>query len=148
MTSYLTPKGVGAVTAGIVALGAVGVYWYRSNILVWGINKYIQEAKPKNSTGSFRLQDGNAVITFERAGTQWTMTLPHDRRKIARHAETRVFLVKHDDNSADLEITHYPGLPYLATARQLGGIGYRVCREGKEIWFGPDEMIDLDQAQR
>lgn len=78
-----------------------------------------------------------AKINYQRHHHQASLYVPFDRRKVAIMSQLVFELLK--ENGESQELTQQPGLPYLVTARMLGGIGIRVTNLEDEISYTYDE---------
>jgi hypothetical protein len=64
--------------------------------------------------------DAGAIVTYERLGHSYKLSVPYNRDKVVSMSQFRAIL--YDDASEEIEdITQEPGIPYQISARQLGG---------------------------
>jgi len=60
----------------------------------------------------------SAVIMVNQAGKTHSVYIPYDRKKSSSMLRKKVFLIKENEK---IDISQKPGVPYLITAKQLGG---------------------------
>ena len=64
------------------------------------------------------VHSNSAVIIVNQAGKKHSVYVPYDRKKSSSMLRKKVFLIKGDEK---IDISQKPGIPYLITAKQLGG---------------------------
>lgn len=142
LPDYVIPVGL-AVGSGI---GLYYVYKYAKG----RINKYIVE-RVLDEMNKNQTKDGilfkplgrtkSAVILYKDGGKEHKVCVPYDRTKSRKMLRKKVFLVRSSDSPDEkeerkeerIEITHKPGVPYLLTPREMGGIRIEVIKDGTVI---------------
>ncbi len=124
------------------------LYYYRQSISNWGLRLLLKSFESYRPTDkpSFTICDTgrSACITYTRMGLTYTVYVPFEKRKVAKLSGIRVYL--HKGNGEVVDITQQPGIPYLVTALMLGGDKIRVVGENNTVFFGPDEMVNLESV--
>ena len=83
----------------------------------------------------------SAIILYNHGGKNHNICVPYDRSKSRKMLRKEVFLVRLDDHENRVEITHKPGVPYLLSAKEMGGIKIVVTKDGETIReYGEDEI--------
>lgn len=88
-----------------------------------GIKAFMPKEKPKSS---FEVSGDRKTVSlsYYHGTKEHKIILPHNSRLRIKMSKHYVYLIKSD--GSETNITQQPGIPYLATARDLGGIGYKV----------------------
>ena len=73
----------------------------------------------------------SAVILYKHGGKEHKVCVPYDRTKTRHMLRKQVFLVLQNDKN--LIITHKPGVPYLLSAKDMGGSKIIVTKDGKTV---------------
>ena len=92
-------------------------------------------------TNSFLINYGNgsAQVSYCRYGRSYHVNLPYRPELVRLMARTRVYLLR---DGQRVDITQQPGIPYLVTARMLGGDGFVIVRDQQSVELGPDDKIE------
>ena len=80
----------------------------------------------------------SAVILYKHGGKEHKVCVHYDRTKLRPMLRKKVFLIKSDER---IEITHKPGVPYLLTAKDMGGIKIIVVKDNNTIKEYQEEEI-------
>ena len=64
------------------------------------------------------VHNNSAVIIVNQAGKTHSVYVPYDRKKSSSMLRKKVYLIKENEK---IDISQKPGVPYLITAKQLGG---------------------------
>ena len=117
--------------AGIFGGGYYMYYYGINNIKGYMIESAIEYLKNKNNSNrdnvSFKQfgKSQSAIVMFEYGGKQSKVHIPYNRRKMVSMMRKKVFLIRPtkdtDEEDEKIEITHKPGVPYLLSAREMGG---------------------------
>jgi hypothetical protein len=108
--------------------------------------------KPDLSSSSFSIADSNqaASLIYSRMGTEYLLNVPYDTSALRVTNRIRVILSvkpKEEGGNREIDVTQQPCIPYLCTAEQLGGTGYKVVdKMSDEIIFecGKDVILNFD----
>ncbi len=93
---------------------------------------------------------GSMTFKYLKNGKMYHLTVPYDRGIQAVTSFKKVYLISPTPGNSEgqkTEITQEPGIPYLVTARQMGGIKLRIedledlDPEEDPIEFQENEMI-------
>lgn len=98
------------------------------------IEKTIAEQFTVDPTGR------RATIEYLWLNRSYRMVVPFDQNAATDMAPYRATLILNEEESVD--ITHQPGIPYLATAKSLGGIAITVLN----TLSGEQHRYEADQA--
>ena len=103
---------------------------YLSEIMMNMLDKH---TKPDRSKVSFKTlgRSQSAIISFDHLGKQHNVCVPYDRKKSMKMLRKTVFLIKDNDKTDKINITHKPGIPYLLSPKQMGGIKIIVEKDNK-----------------
>lgn len=129
---------------GLGFLGCVGfLIWKRNEILVQVQSFMIMlmitrqlNNLPKNES-DISINDGGqtATIRYTKNSKPFMITVPYDRSLIHETMGKTVYLIKSGSTAGDaktaasdqyVDITQQPGVPYLVTAKQMGGRGFII----------------------
>jgi hypothetical protein len=80
-----------------------------------------------------------ANIIFESYGKSYQMIVPYDNNLVRKMSGSTVCLI--DKNDIETDITQKPGLPYLMTAGELGGMSLRMTKGETIKLFEENEHI-------
>ena len=90
--------------------------------LLYSIEKYqlINKIFSKQTLASFTINDSgkSAFIVYSRCGKDYMINVPYKRELVTQMSKCKVFLSK---NNEMINITQQPGIPYLVSAKMLGG---------------------------
>ena len=76
----------------------------------------------------------SALIVYKHDGKLHKVCVPYDRTKSRNMLRKKVFLVQSENNNVErIEITHKPGVPYLLSASDMGGIKIIVIKDNRII---------------
>ena len=112
----------------ILSIGTLGISSYY--LYKFGknkANKYIMDKvmeelnkRMENEQEGFKpmRKSTSALINIQHGGNTNSIYIPYNRRLVTKMLNTRAFLLKGEDK---IEITHKPGVPYLVSAKQMGG---------------------------
>ena len=107
---------------GIAGIICVYGYYYGKRKLYDHIIEKVNEKLDNdiNNENMFKPlhKNSSAVIEVKHNGKTHSVYIPYDRRKSVSMLRKRVFLLK-DDQKEDM--TQKPGVPYLVSAKDLGG---------------------------
>lgn len=146
---------VGSLTIGSLTLGclSVGIYYGKSYLERYIANKVIDQLKSKQDNEGIVFQalerTNSAVILYKHGGKEHRVCVPYDRSKSTAMLRKQVFLINSSNNNNDIdkkidinriEITHKPGIPYLLSAKQMGGTKIIVIKDNETI----KEYLDDD----
>lgn len=99
------------------------------------MNMLDKHTKPDRSKVSFKTlgRSQSAIISFDHLGKQHKVCVPYDRKKSMKMLRKTVFLIKDNETEKTnkIDITHKPGIPYLLTPKQMGGIKIIVEKDNK-----------------
>lgn len=112
-----------------------GAVWTGNNIyrlqknqskLNIGINliKSLIPKEPTKPSFEFSKDRKTVSLNYFHGTKQHKIILPHQTRLRIKMSKHYVYLIHVDGNETN--ITQQPGIPYLATAKDLGGIGYKI----------------------
>lgn len=87
------------------------------------------------------INDTNAIITYTRFGKKYKLCVPYQRNLVSKMSSTKVTLCM---DTSEMDITQQPGLPYMFTAKQLGGQGYIVYKGQDKIRIQQEDKITVD----
>jgi hypothetical protein len=126
------------------------IYKYKS-IIQLAMSAAQLLSKGNNSQVSLVINDTqkSCLITYNRLGCKYYLNVPYDRSLVPKMTGVKVFLImKSPIRSAEkmlVDITQQPGIPYLLTPKELGGIGYSILDTlNDEVNEVPeDELIDF-----
>lgn len=124
----------------VSAAGILG-YTYRNYIQMgWKLLQLSHQIIKGQDLKSFELIHGQklARINYCVSGLSYQIIVPYDPEKIVSMSSLEVFLMK--DNKAE-KITQQPGIPYVLSAKQLGGSLIVVTNEESEY----SEYIEAPQ---
>jgi len=87
--------------------------------------------KPDLSSSSFSIADSNqaASLIYSRMGTKYLLNVPYDTSARRITNRIRVILLvepEEEGGNKEIDVTQQSCIPYLCTAEQLGGTGYKV----------------------
>jgi len=111
-----------SISAGI--LGLIGYYGYDYGknkfykYVMGKVNEELDRRMEKEEELFKPVHKNSAVIMVNQAGKTHSVYVPYDRRKSTSMLRKKVFLIKEDEK---IDISQKPGVPYLITAKQLGG---------------------------
>lgn len=95
-----------------------------------------------NNTASFTVNDTNtsATILYNRLGKKAIVFVPYSRVNLVGMIPFKTELIR--ENQPSLVITQQPGIPYLVSARNLGGTHIKITNQetGDIKYFGKDEI--------
>lgn len=63
-------------------------------------------------------------LSYERFGNKYNLFLPYDSSKVSYFNNFQVYL--RNNSNEHINITQQPGIPYLLTAKQMGGNCYLI----------------------
>ena len=112
---------------------------YFSGIIMNMLDKH---TKPDRSKVSFKTlgRSQSAIISFDHLGKQHKVCVPYDRKKGMKMLRKTVFLIKNEKTNK-INITHKPGIPYLLTPKQMGGIKIIVEKDDKILKFYTEDEV-------
>ena len=136
---------IGTIAGGICTYyGYYYGYYYLKNKLTTYVLTQVQdklnEMQEKEDV-SFHPSEKSksAIVLFMDGGKQHKLTVPYDRSRGRSMARKNVYLVLDNDNKKD--ITHKQGVPYLLSAKQMGGHKIVVEKDNKVIReYSEDEI--------
>ena len=94
--------------------------------------------------GSSRLHDTkkSAQIDYTYNGSPYTLYVPYIRRLVSPMTNSRITL--EDSEGNEIDIRQQPGIPYVISAKMLGGKRIQITTENEETYvFEDDEIPDL-----
>ena len=148
MNSYYVP------TIIVSSVGSIGIY-YGYYYVKGYIKNYIMERvmeelnrKQNQEAEIFKPMEKSksAIILYNHGGKSHNICVPYDRSKSRKMLRKEVFLVRLDDQENNnqenqIEITHKPGVPYLLSAKDMGGIKIIVIKDDETIReYGEEEI--------
>ena len=134
-----------------VIIGSVGIYYGYYYVRSY-LQKYIMD---QVMTELNKKQDGeaeifkplekskSAIILYSHGGKNHKVCVPYDRSKSRNMLRKQVFLIRTNENEDEQwnEITHKPGIPYLLSAKDMGGIKIIIVKDGETIKeYSEDEI--------
>lgn len=133
-------------TGAVLAL--VGVAWYYSDTINTVLKRIkimynLAQSMDRPTTPvtlTISDTDETALLTYNRLNTQYTVSLPYNRRKVASMNQFTVHLLY--KNQGPLNITQEPGIPYIVSANQLGGVAIEVIDSdtGNKVTYSGDQI--------
>jgi len=131
----------------LVTLSVVGYFGY-----YWGkqkLNDYIMRQVMEKLNNNMD-EEGvtfvpfkrtqSAMVVFNHGGKQHNVCIPYDRSKGRKMLRKKVWLVRGEENEK-IEITHKAGVPYLLSAKDMGGNSIIVTKDNKTISKYNEEEI-------
>lgn len=101
------------------------------------------ESLRKNTPVEFSINDTSksATILYSRLGRKSIVFLPFNRQYVSKMVSYYAELIR-EGNKPHLNITQQPGIPYLVSAKDLGGLEIRITNQGTgcSTIFGPEEI--------
>jgi hypothetical protein len=85
-----------------------------------------------DATSQMTIENGRARIDYYYNGVKYNIHLPYNSRAASRMIDSTVYLEMTD--APDIDITQQPGLPYLTTAQQMGGVRFRVINSDGDAY--------------
>jgi len=120
-----------------IAMGGLGVIsYYTYSYMKYKIGQYVadQVVKKINEISNseeikFKQFQGHpsAIVIFDHGGKSYNLCIPFDQAKAKHMRRRNVYLIKDGEK---IEITHKPGVPYLITAKEMGGEKIIVVKDG------------------
>ena len=111
--------------------------------------------KPDLSSSSFSIADSNksASLIYTRMGTKYLLNVPYDSsaRRITNRIHVFLLVEPKEGGYKEIDVTQQPCVPYLCTAEQLGGIGYKIVdKTNDEIIYecGKDIVPDFGAIKK
>jgi hypothetical protein len=131
MTTYLYPS---VLIGGVIILGYNGYHYAKSKLNSYIMNKVttkLDEMMEKEEVLFKPFQKSeSALVLFTHGGKQHKVCVPYSRKKGRTMNRKKVFLLK---GSEKIEITHKSGVPYLISAKTMGGDKIVVEKDNKII---------------
>lgn len=122
------------------------VYYYaKSRLYKYLMNRMMEELNKKQESEDILFQPlertKSAVILYKHGGKEHKVCVPYDRSKSRIMLRKEVYLVRNGGEKEErIEITHKPGVPYLLSAKEMGGSKIIVIKDNKIIKeYGEDE---------
>ena len=121
--------------------GGFGIYYgyqYSKKILNnYIINRVLEELNKKQENEGVLFQPlsrtKSAVIVYKHGGKEHKVCVPYDRSKSRAMLRKQVFLIRDEGEQDRIEITHKPGVPYLLSASEMGGIKIIVIKDNQVV---------------
>lgn len=110
--------------------------------MVLSLMKNIKEvAESKKTEASFVVNDSesSASIIYERMGSKYILMVPYSRKYIACMTQFKVELLRNDKEP--LDITQQPGIPYIVSAKDLGGLAIKITNEDNGLSYEYTDKI-------
>lgn len=112
------------------------------NLIVLLNNINYNELIKKEKIDSFIIADNDksAIINYKYYGQQYKILIPYNRSKIALMTQLKVELI--NENNISTDIMQQPGIPYLFTAKDLGGINIKITNSetGKSYTYDENKQ--------
>jgi len=125
------------ITGSVIGIGLLGYLGYK-----WGYNKVNEyvidrvmkelDKRMENEEGFKPMRTNSAMIKVSHGGKSHSIYVPYNRRKTTKMLRTKVFLLKGEEK---IDITQKPGIPYLVSAKDLGGEMIIVEDKGGNVLY-------------
>lgn len=104
----------------IVPLIGLGGYYGYNYLYNYIVSKAMEEVNKKFSNTEEQLQivNNTAIISYQYGGKNYKVCVPYDSSKVRGALRKEVFLIRGNER---IDITHKPGIPYLLSAKDMGG---------------------------
>ncbi len=132
----------------LTMIGGIGfISYYTYYCVKYKIRQYVadQVVKKVNEISNseevkFKQFQGHpsALVIFDYGGKSYNLCVPFDQAKAIHMRRRNAYLVKGEER---IEITHKPGIPYMISAKEMGGEKIIVDKDGivlKE--YGADDV--------
>lgn len=111
-----------------------GYYYGRSYLKQYILNQVLKELNKKQDEEGEIFKplekSKSALILYKHGGKDHRVCIPYDRSRVISMMRKDVKLITDDD---EIDITHKPGIPYLLSAFQMGGIKIVVKKDNKVV---------------
>lgn len=124
----------------IIAIFVSGYYGYpyaKNKIGSYVVNQLMKKLNTGQSISggspeaiTFTQLGNSALISFNHGGKNHNVCVPYDRNKGRKMLRTEVFLISNNDRT---NITHKPSIPYLLSAKDMGGEKIIVTKDDVTI---------------
>lgn len=129
MANYFWPT----VLLSVPLVGYYGYYYLKNKLDNYIIVQVMKKLDEMGNAEEVKFQPfqrtRSAMVMFEHGGKQHRVCIPYDRTKSRAMLRKKVYLIRGNDK---IEITHKPGVPYLLSAKDMGGNNI-VVEKDKEI---------------
>lgn len=121
------------------------IYMYRREILLI-ISLYNAKSGPKDT---IKFLENYSVITYYKGGVPYEIRIPHGPHgphgpNTNRIGNKMILIQEIEGKVKEVDITHRHEIPYMLTARQLGGVKIVKRSMGEDVAdFGIDEIPKL-----
>jgi hypothetical protein len=117
-----------------IGLGCVGYFTYsfaKNKISQYVAEQVIKKVNEISNSEEVKFKQfqkhPSAIVIFDHGGKSHNLCIPFDQSK-AKHMRRRdVYLIR---GTEKIEITHKPGVPYLISAKDMGGDKIVVEKDG------------------
>lgn len=103
------------------------------NIIKGNGSGTIETTFTTNATGE------SANLIYSRLGSKYILNVPYNRKYVATMAQFEVYLILKDADP--IKITQQPGIPYMVSAKDLGGVIIRIVNHENDTRYDYSENI-------
>lgn len=106
----------------------------RAKLLLSLVENFQKEVSTKKESAlgfTVNNTDESASVVYERLGKQYILLVPYNRSRVVSMSQFKVELIR--DGKQAVDITQQPGIPYMVSAKELGGNKIVITNEETRI---------------
>lgn len=132
-----------AITSMMIYLVIRSKWWHNASnklqLLMKVSSILVQGTKPQQASFVINDTDYSATLAYVYNGAPHTICVPFSRRRSLAMSDLQVLLIRSDKSTVN--ITQQPGIPYLVSAEELGGVKISVTNIDNGMCFSYEHNL-------